>query len=94
MLSSILGLGRYGDPLDPMADLKAINELKRILSPNGDILFVVPVGKVKIMFNAHRIYSKQQILDLFEGFSIQEFVLIPESDNEGGILIDPSKETL
>ena len=53
-----IGLGRYGDPLDPDGDLKAISELIRVLAPDGNLLLVVPVGKKsRIMFNAHRIYS-------------------------------------
>ena len=30
-----VGLGRYGDPLDPKGDVKAINELKRVTKENG-----------------------------------------------------------
>jgi SAM-dependent methyltransferase len=50
-----VGLGRYGDPIDPDGDLKAIRELKRVLAPGGNLLFVVPVGKPSVVFNAHRI---------------------------------------
>jgi len=57
-----IGLGRYGDPLDPSGDIKAINEIKRVVRKNGSILFVTPVGKSKILFNAHRIYSPYYIL--------------------------------
>ena len=49
-----VGLGRYGDPIDPDADIKVVNELKRVLATNGDLLFVVPIRKPKIMYNAHR----------------------------------------
>src|SRR5689334_9828840 len=52
-----IGLGRYGDELDASGDQKAIAELKRVLMPGGDLLFVTPVGKPRIQFNAHRIYS-------------------------------------
>jgi hypothetical protein len=52
-----VGLGRYGDRLDPDGDIRAIDELKRVLAPSGSILIVVPVGKPRIVFNAHRIYS-------------------------------------
>src|SRR5436853_180080 len=34
-----IGLGRYGDPLDPNGDLKAIAELRRVLAPAGTLLF-------------------------------------------------------
>jgi len=64
-----IGLGRYGDPLDYDGDLKAIEELKRVLKPEGDLLFVVPIGKPKIMFNAHRIYSYEQIITYFGEFT-------------------------
>lgn len=52
-----IGLGRYGDPIDPQADITAIKELVRVLKPGGSLLFVTPVGKPKIEFNAHRIYA-------------------------------------
>jgi hypothetical protein len=84
-----IGLGRYGDEIDPQGDIKAINELKRVLQPNGDLLFVAPVGKPKIEFNAHRIYSYEQIIEYFSPLTIREFSLIPD---EGGMIIhaDPA----
>jgi hypothetical protein len=30
-----IGLGRYGEPMDEQGDLKAIEELKRVLAPGG-----------------------------------------------------------
>lgn len=87
-----IGLGRYGDPLDYDGDLKAISELKRVVRGGGDLLFVVPIGKPRIMFNAHRIYSYDQVLDYFKGFELMEFSLIPEYEADGGLLIHANKE--
>ncbi len=82
-----VGLGRYGDPIDPDGDLKAIQELKRVLAPGGSLLFVTPVGKPKVMFNAHRIYSFSQIMEYFSDLELKEFSLIPEfSENGIGII--------
>ena len=78
-----VGLGRYGDRLDPDGDLKAIRELQRVLAPNGNLLFVVPVGKPKVMFNAHRIYSYNQVMEQFRDFRLMEFALIHERGDEG-----------
>lgn len=75
-----IGLGRYGDPIDPNGDLKAIAELKRVLAPGGNLLFVVPVGKdAKIMFNAHRIYTYSQIITYFKNLKLLEFSLITDN---------------
>ena len=84
-----IGLGRYGDEIDPQGDIKSINELKRVLKDGGDLLFVTPVGKAKIEFNAHRIYSFEQIIEYFSPFALKEFSLIPDI---GGLIqnADPS----
>lgn len=87
-----IGLGRYSDPLDPNGDLKAMRELKRVLAPGGSLLFVVPVGKSTIMFNAHRIYSFDQICDYFSELEVKEFTLIPELAEDGPPVRDASRE--
>lgn len=87
-----IGLGRYGDPIDPDGDLQAISELKRVLARDGNFLFAVPIGKPKISFNAHRIYSYDQIMSYFSDLTLQEFSLIPDNAIETGILINSTRE--
>ncbi len=76
-----VGLGRYGDPLDPDGDLQAIRELKRVLAPGGSLLFVTPVGRPTLRFNAHRVYSPGQIASYFEGLKVRQFSLIDDQGN-------------
>ncbi len=83
-----IGLGRYGDPIDPEGDLKAIKELKRVLKPEGYLLFVAPIGKQKLAFNAHRIYSFESILLYFSGFDLLESAIVADRD-KGGKLVSP-----
>jgi SAM-dependent methyltransferase len=87
-----IGLGRYGDPIDQNGDLKAIAELKRVLAPGGNLLFVVPIGKPKIEFNAHRIYSYSQILSYFSDLYLKEFSLIPDNAVDVGIIKNATSE--
>ena len=87
-----IGLGRYGEPLDYDGDLKAIAELKRVVKKGGHLLFVVPVGKPKIVFNAHRIYAYEQILKYFEGFDIVEFSLITDDEKSGQLIVNASPD--
>lgn len=68
-----IGLGRYGDPLDPRGTRKAAAELSRCLAPGGRLYFSLPVGKPKLCFNAHRIHTPQQILDYFADLTLLEF---------------------
>ena len=88
-----VGLGRYGDPIDPDGDLKAIAEIKRVLAVGGDMLFVVPIGKPKVIFNAHRIYSYDQIIMYFKGLKLITFALIPDNPGDGG-LIEPADKKM
>ncbi len=78
-----IGLGRYGDPMDPKGDIKGIEELKRVVAPGGRLLFVVPVGGAGdlgiLQFNAHRIYTYQSIIEFFSGFSLETFSLVTDA---------------
>jgi SAM-dependent methyltransferase len=76
-----VGLGRYGDPLDPDGDLKAIAQLKRVLAPDGSLLFVAPVGKPRLRFNAHRIYGPEQVAGYFKELKLQSFALVDDAGN-------------
>lgn len=83
-----IGLGRYGDPIDPEGDLKAIKGLKSVLASDGSLLIVVPLGIPRIEFNAHRIYSYEQIISYFVDDSVylHEFSFIPEFEKDGGLI--------
>jgi hypothetical protein len=74
-----VGLGRYGDPLDPGADVKALKELQRVTQANGNLLIVTPVGLPKVQFNGQRIYSFELIHDLFDNFELRDFSLVTDS---------------
>jgi SAM-dependent methyltransferase len=87
-----IGLGRYGDKMDPDGDITAISELKRVTASGGSLLFVVPVGKPRIQFNAHRIYSYDQIIKYFDGFTLKEFALIPDEPNDDNLIINATEE--
>jgi SAM-dependent methyltransferase len=87
-----VGLGRYGDPIDYDGDLKAVAELQRVLAQGGQLLFVVPIGaKARIQFNAHRIYTHRQVIDMFSSLSLKQFALIPDLAQDGGLVISPDE---
>ena len=68
-----IGLGRYGDPLDPEGSVKAFRELKRVVRPGGDLYLSVPIDDVdRIYFNAHRAFAEATLLELFAPFEVCE----------------------
>lgn len=75
-----IGLERYGDTFDPQGDVKGMCELERVLTPGGNLLFVVPVGGVsRIQYNAHRIYRFHDIINQFSKLSLKEYALITDA---------------
>lgn len=83
-----VGLGRYGDALDPDGDLQAMSELARVLAPAGNLLFVVPVGRPRVQFNAHRIYGFDQVRDAFADLDLVEFALVPDRGGPDGCALN------
>jgi len=82
-----VGLGRYGDPLDYDGDIKSTRELTRVVAVGGSLLYVVPIGgQPRIQFNAHRIYTYEQVLALFLEMDLAEFALIPDDGAEEGLI--------
>ena len=90
-----IGLGRYGDSLNAGGDIQAADELKRVLAPGGNLLVAVPIAaEPRCCFNAHRIYSWEQVLDMFSPLCFQEGALIPDDAIDQGLIPSPRKEVL
>lgn len=81
-----IGLGRYGDRLNPKGTHLAARELARVLAPGGRLFLSMPVGRERTQFNAQRIFSPSSILAMFSGLKLVSFGLI----DDGGHLIQPA----
>lgn len=68
-----VGLGRYGDALNPLGTKEACQELKRVLAPGGNLYISVPVGKPRICFNSQRTHHPNTIREYFSGLKLMEF---------------------
>jgi len=74
-----IGLGRYGDPIDPNGSIKAAREIVRVLAPGGRAYISVPIGRPRVQFNGQRVYSVADILSLFHGLNIVEMAMVDAS---------------
>jgi len=76
-----IGLGRYGDPLDPMGSVKGAKELQRVLKKSGNLLVSLPIGCERICFNAHRIHSPSSVICLFSSLRLVDFSFVDDDGN-------------
>lgn len=73
------GLGRYGDPIDYYGYQKALDNITKILKAGGKFYFSVPIGKQRIEFNAHRVFSVGFLLkELGNNFTVNSFSYIDD----------------
>ena len=73
-----IGLGRYGDPLDPDGSIRAARELQRVLKPEGLLFLSVPVGRERVCFNSHRIFAPDKIRVLFPRLKLISFSYVSD----------------
>ena len=72
------GLGRYGDPIRPSAWREAMESLQRVLAPGGVLYFSVPIGRERLRFNAHRIFSPRTVLEVFDRLRLVSFSAVDD----------------
>lgn len=73
------GLGRYGDPIDPLACFEAMKHFARVLAFGGRLYFSVPVGRERVEFNAHRIFDPLRPLKCFPELTLLSFAGVNDS---------------
>lgn len=75
------GLGRYGDPIDPEACFKAFKAVQRVVKSGGYIYISLPIGKDRVCFNAHRVFSPDTVIHEFSECCLTEWAVIDPSYN-------------
>lgn len=73
-----VGLGRYGEPLDPDGTAKAARELGRVVAPRGSLFVSVPVGRPRVCFNAHRVLAPEAVVAMFQPLRLTEFAYVDD----------------
>jgi SAM-dependent methyltransferase len=73
-----IGLGRYGDDVDPDGWEKAVGELKRVLKPGGMLYFSVPIGRERLEFDGHRVFDPKTVLNAFKPLELVSFAHVDD----------------
>lgn len=61
-----MGLGRYGDKLNVYGHVLAFKKITELLESGGVLYLSLPIGEPRIEFNAHRIFSLNEIMILIK----------------------------
>eukprot|EP00418_Pyrodinium_bahamense_P055275 CAMPEP_0179169580 /NCGR_PEP_ID=MMETSP0796-20121207/83488_1 /TAXON_ID=73915 /ORGANISM="Pyrodinium bahamense, Strain pbaha01" /LENGTH=223 /DNA_ID=CAMNT_0020872465 /DNA_START=14 /DNA_END=682 /DNA_ORIENTATION=- len=64
------GLGRFGDPLEPDNDLRAMRIASCLLKHNGLLFLTLPIGPDAIVWNLHRRYGMARLPWMLEPFEV------------------------
>jgi hypothetical protein len=75
------GLGRYGDPIDPVGHERGIANMALLLQPGGMFYLSTPIGRERVEFNANRVFDPRSIIRLAEshGLVLHQLTLIGSS---------------
>lgn len=74
-----IGLGRYGDPIDPDGAIKAAKELSRVIAPGGRAYISTPIGESRVQFNAQRIFGINELIGRFGDLQLVDFSVVEPS---------------
>jgi uncharacterized protein DUF268 len=77
-----IGLGRYGDPINPDGSRLAAEGLQRLIGEGGTLYLSTPIGRERVCFNAHRVFAPATILSLFSQLQLTRFSYV----SDGGAL--------
>lgn len=66
------GLGRYGDPINPIGDVLAMSKMKSAIKCMGYFIVAVPYHNNEdiLFWNAHRIYGKSRLPILLKDWKV------------------------
>ncbi len=65
------GLGRYGDPVLVDGFKKGLENMAKMLKPEGIFYLSVPIGVARVEFNANRVFSPVTIIELCKALNLK-----------------------
>lgn len=83
-----IGLGRYGDEINPDGFQLALLELQRVIAQGGFLLLSMPVGKDRVEFNAQRILDPMTCVNYLTGMQLIEFSIV-DDQNQFAVNVKP-----
>lgn len=80
-----IGLGRYGDQINPLGFINALENLSLLLQNNGILYLSHPCSETRVEFNGHYVFSINYIYPIFKRFNLS-FMEIHLIDDQGAYI--------
>ena len=89
------GLGRYGDPVDPLGYRRGIENRSRLLLPGGRLYLSNPIGSERVEYNANWVFDPNTILGVANaaGLRFDELTVLHQQGGHKTVL-RPSADQL
>lgn len=73
-----LGLGRYGDPVDPGGYERGLANMAGLLEAGGRFYLATPIGQERVEFNANHVFDPRTLIRRAadNGLELQELIVI------------------
>lgn len=84
------GLGRYGDPINPLGYQRGIANMAKLLQPGGSYYLSTPIGEERVEFNANWVFDPRNIVSCAEaaGMKLQKLIVITPANGPQASPID------
>jgi hypothetical protein len=81
------GLGRYGDPVDPLGHQKGFLNLTQMVKPGGTFYLSFPIGRSRVEFNSCRIFDPEEVFSWpgADKLRLERFDFV---DDSGGVYLE------
>lgn len=77
------GLGRYGDPVNPLGYQRGIANMAQLLQLGGTFYLSTPIGQERVEFNANWVFDPRSIVSCGEsaGMTLQKLIVITPAND-------------
>ncbi len=75
-----IGLGRYGDAINPYGFEQSLIEMQRVIAPEGYLVLSMPVGTERTEFNAQRVLNPLSCIHLLDRMQLIEFSIVNDTN--------------
>jgi SAM-dependent methyltransferase len=87
------GLGRYGDPINPLGFRHGLENMIRILKPGGLFYLSTPIGIERVEFNANWVFDPRTILQIAKTNKLELKSLFVFNHKDGVTELEPSDKS-